>query len=61
VKAVHERLEKAFGGTPVRKAVSAIGDRARGERERGSVRVTTAGALTSGAGFSVRNHHFYGG
>jgi len=59
--AVHQRLEKAFGQTPVRKAVSSIGEHARLERERGGMRVTTAGVLTTGAGVAVRDHRFFGG
>jgi hypothetical protein len=61
VRAVHQRLEKAFGETPVRKAVSSIGERTRLERERGGVRVTTTGALTTGTGAAVRDHRFFGG
>jgi len=60
VKAVHQRLSKAFGDLPVRKAVSAIGDSTRTARERGGVRVTPSGLLTVGAGAQVRSHNFYG-
>ena len=60
MQTVHQRLSKAFGDLPVRKAVSAIGDSARAARERGGVRVTPSGLLTVGAGMQVRDHNFYG-
>lgn len=61
MRAVHQRLEKALGETPVRKAVGLIGERTRLERERGAVRVTRAGVLTSNSGVLLRDHRFFGG
>jgi hypothetical protein len=60
-RAVHQRLEKAFGVEPVRKAVGVLGQRTRTARESGRLRMTTTGALTSGAGAAVPNHRFFGG
>jgi len=60
VRAVHQRLEKAFGAEPVRRAVGVLGERTRAERESGRLQVTTTGALTSGTGTTVRRHNFYG-
>jgi hypothetical protein len=62
VRAVHERLEKAFGAEPVRKAAAAIGEQARGSRETGTLRMSSGGLLAvGGAGLAVREHRFYGG
>ncbi len=59
--AVHERLEKALGSIPVRKAVAAAGAHTRADREGGNLRVTAAGVLTRGAGTTIRDHRFFGG
>jgi hypothetical protein len=59
--AVHRRLEEAFGSEPVRKALSVMGDQARGMRETGRLRVGDGGRLTVGTGLPVRDHRFFGG
>jgi hypothetical protein len=60
VKAIHGRLEKAFGTGPVVSAVGALGQQTRSLRERGDLRVAPGGALTSAAGRKVPDHKFYG-
>lgn len=61
VQAVRERLEKAFGPVPVRKAFGSIADQTRNIQERGVLRVTSTGLLTTGAGIPSRPHRFFGG
>jgi hypothetical protein len=61
VQAVRERLEKAFGPDPVRKAFGSIADQARNVQQRGALRVTSTGLLTTGAGIPSRPHRFFGG
>lgn len=61
VRAVHERMESAFGREPVREAVKVVGEHSRHLRETGELRVSAGGTLTTGAGRSVRDHRFYGG
>ena len=58
--AVHSRLGSAFGREPVTKAVGALAEQTRREREGGAVRQTATGLLTSGAGAPIRDHRFYG-
>jgi hypothetical protein len=60
VQAVRERLEKAFGPDPVRRAFGSIADQTRNIRERGELKVTSTGLLTTGAGIPARQHRFYG-
>jgi hypothetical protein len=59
--AVHERMRKMFGSTPVDKAAGVLTGRTRDLREAGKLKVTTAGLLTTGAGVPARNHAFFGG
>lgn len=60
VQAVRERLEKAFGPDPVRRAFGSIADQTRNIRERGELKVTSTGLLSTGAGIPSRPHRFYG-
>lgn len=59
-RAAHERLESAFGSTPVRKAVAAIGDQSRSLRTIGQLRMDRRGTLTGAAGIAVAEHRFFG-
>lgn len=61
VTAVHARLGKAFGSDVVSKALTTIGQDTRSLAERGGLRVTGVGALTTGAGLAAQPKRFFGG
>lgn len=61
VAAVHGRLSQAFGADVVTKAITTLGEESRTLAERGGLRVSGAGALTTGAGLAAQPKRFFGG